>query len=87
MSNQCCKSYGAKREELIALLEQYKDLNADIRCNTEQMSIVILIHTAWKAVSEADALSVQQTIKEWSKQYPDMVCYCFDSFSTLLYVL
>lgn len=87
MSNQCCKSFGAKKKELIALLEQYKDLNADIRCNTEQMSIVILIHMAWKAVSEADALSVQQTIKEWSKQYPDMVCYCFDSFSTLLYVL
>lgn len=87
MSNQCCSLFGAKQKELLTLLEQYKDLGTDIRCNTEQMSIVILIPTAWKSVSESDALSVQEKIKEWSKQYPDVVCYCFDSFSTLLYVL
>lgn len=87
MSNQCCSLFGAKQKELLTLLEQYKDLGADIRCNTEQMSIVILIPTAWKSVNESDALSVQEKIKEWSKQYPDVVCYCFDSFSTLLYVL
>ena len=26
-------------------------------------------------------------IKEWSKQYPNVVCYCFDGYSTLVYVL
>ena len=30
---------------------------------------------------------MQDKIKEWSRQYTGVVCYCFDSFSTLLYVL
>ena len=33
------------------------------------------------------AQAVQEQIKEWAEQYPNVVCYCFDSFSTLLYVL
>lgn len=87
MSNHCYSLFDAKQKELLTLMEDYKDMEADIRCNTEQMSIVILIPTAWKTVSETDALTVQEKIKEWSEQYPEIVCYCFDSFSTLLYVL
>ena len=33
------------------------------------------------------AQEMQNRIKKWSEQYPNVICYCFDSFSTLLYVL
>lgn len=36
---------------------------------------------------QLEAQAVQEQIKEWAEQYPNVVCYCFDSFSTLLYVL
>ena len=38
-------------------------------------------------VYKRQAQEVQDKIKEWSRQYTGVVCYCFDSFSTLLYVL
>jgi hypothetical protein len=37
--------------------------------------------------NQKTAQEVQDKIKEWSRQYTGVVCYCFDSFSTLLYVL
>lgn len=76
-----------KREELFSLLEPYESLQADVSYNPEQMAITVLIPPPWNAVVEPDALAAQKKIKEWSKQYPEIVCYCFDSFSTLLYVL
>ena len=42
-----------------------------------------------QSIQEAQrkAQEVQDRIKKWSEQYPNVICYCFDSFSTLLYVL
>lgn len=76
-----------KREELFGLLKPYEGLQADVSYNPEQMAITVMVPPPWNAVMEPDALEAQKKIKEWSKQYPEIVCYCFDSFSTLLYVL
>lgn len=76
-----------KREDIFSLLEHYEDLQADVSYNPEQMAITVMIPPPWNAVVEPDALAAQKKIKEWSEQYPEIVCYCFDSFSTLLYVL
>ena len=76
-----------KREEIFSLLESYGTLQADVSYNPEQMAITVMVPPPWNAVMEPHALAAQKKIKEWSEQYPEIVCYCFDSFSTLLYVL
>lgn len=76
-----------KREEIFSLLESYENLQADVSYNPEQMAITVMVPPPWNDVMEPHALAAQKKIKEWSKQYPEIVCYCFDSFSTLLYVL
>lgn len=77
----------AKRKELTHLLEPYEGLRADVSYVPEQMAVTIIIPPPWSAGIEPEALKAQRKIKEWSEQYPELVCYCFDSFSTLLYVL
>ena len=41
----------------------------------------------WNDPARRAAQAIQDQIKEWSKQYPNVVCYCFDGYSTLVYVL
>ena len=76
-----------KRKELICLLSSFAGLRADIGYAPEQLAITVAVPPPWDGAAEPDALAAQQRIKEWSEQYPELVCYCFDSFSTLLYVL
>lgn len=76
-----------KRRELTGLLAAYASLRPDIGYAPEQMALTVIVPPPWSAGTEPDALAAQRKIKEWSEQYPELVCYCFDSFSTLLYVL
>ncbi len=76
-----------KRKELVLLLSSFVQLQADIHYVPEQLAITVAIPPPWSDAAEPDALAAQKRIREWSEQYPEMVCYCFDSFSTLLYVL
>lgn len=78
---------GTKNEQLLALLAQCVRLDADVRPCTEQGYFTVTIPPPWNASAQMDAQEVQNKIKDWSEQYPNVVCYCFDSFSTLLYVL
>ncbi len=73
--------------EIARMLDGFQNLQASVCCNKEQMAITVIVHPPWSAEAEDTALQAQSEIKEWSKQQPEMVCYCFDSFSTLLYVL
>lgn len=75
-----------KRKELVGLLKPYEELRASISYVPEQMAITIIVPPPWSAMIEPEALEAQETIRKWSEQYPELVCYCFDSFSTLLYV-
>jgi hypothetical protein len=76
-----------KRGQLLALLEQCAHLAADVRPRMEHGYFTVTIPPPWDGRSRREAKEVQNKIKEWSEQYPNVICYCFDSFSTLLYVL
>lgn len=77
----------SKESQITALYDQCCELPAEVRYKPENLTITVLVPPPWDEVAERKALSTQNTIKELSEQYPNVVCYCFDSFSTLLYVL
>ncbi len=77
----------SKESQITALLHRCSDLPAEIRYQPEHMTITVTVPPPWDTVAEQKALATQNTVKEWSEQYPNVVCYCFDSFSTLLYAL
>ena len=81
--------YSAEKKErqIAALLEQCGGLRADVRSCLEKGYFTVIVPPPWNMSNQKTAQEVQDTIKDWSRQYPDVVCYCFDSYSTLLYVL
>ena len=76
-----------KEGQIAALLEQCFKLRADICPHMEDGYFTVTVPPPWNLSNQLAALEVQNKIEEWSRQYPNVVCYCFDSFSTLLYVL
>ena len=76
-----------KESQLLALLEQCVHLDADVRPRTEKGFFTVTVPPPWNGPSRREAQAIQDQIKEWSKQYPNVVCYCFDGYSTLVYVL
>lgn len=76
-----------KESQLLALLEQCVHLDADVRPRKEKGFFTVMVPPPWNGPARRAAQAVQDQIKEWSKQYPNVVCYCFDSYSTLVYVL
>lgn len=79
---------GAGKEQLIPLLEKCATLSdAEIRSNLEQGYFTVMIPPPWGGRMQQSAQETQDQIKEWAEQYPKVVCYCFDRYSTLLYVL
>lgn len=59
-------------------------LGADVRYDPEYRHLTVL---AWESEGEQRALTIQQQIQRQTAKYPGLVCYCFDAFSTLVYVL
>ena len=76
-----------KDKQLSVLADMCDELPVIVSFQRDQQSVTVTIPPPWDAAAEIKALEIQETIKEWSKQYPTVICYCFDSFSTLLYVL
>ena len=76
-----------KRGQRLAVLEQGAHLNADGRPRTDKGYCTVTGPPPWNGPAQRKAQEVQDRIKKWSEQYPNVICYCFDSFSTLLYVL
>ena len=76
-----------KESQLLALLEQCVHLDADVRPRTEKGFFTVTVPPPWNGPARREAQAIQDQIKEWSKQYPNVVCYCFDGYSTLVYVL
>jgi len=47
-----------------------------------------MVWNGWEPpYNEGPALAVQQEIQQKAAQYPNLVCYCFDPFSTLIYAI
>ena len=76
-----------KDKQLSVLADMCDELPVIVRFQQDQQSVTVTIPPPWDATAELRALEIQETIKEWSKQYPDIICYCFDSYSTMVYVL
>lgn len=76
-----------RQSQLLALLRQCTQLNADIRPHIGKGYFTVTVPPPWDGPARWKAQILQNQIKEWSKQYPDVICYCFDSFGTLIYVL
>ena len=75
----------AQFETLIAACVE---LGAEVRYHPEQGYFTAMVWSGWGGPLDAGpALEVQQQIQRQSAQYPGIVCYCFDPFSTLVYTV
>ena len=59
-------------------------LGADVRYSPEHGHLTVL---AWESEGEQRALFIQRQIQLATANYPELVCYCFDPFSTLVYAI
>ncbi len=59
-------------------------LGADVRYDPEYRHLIVL---AWEHEGAQRALFIQQQIQRQAASDPKLVCYCFDPFSTLIYVI
>lgn len=75
-------------QKLTELAEACRTIGADVRCYPAQR---YLTATAWNGAGwphdDGVARAIQQQIQEKTAQYPGLVCYCFDAFSTLVYAV
>ena len=77
-----------KEERLMELLAVCRGLGAEVSYHPEYRHFTAMIWEDQKpAVSEAAARSIQIEIQQRAAQYPGLVCYCFDPFSTLVYAV
>lgn len=75
-----------KEAQLMEVLAHCRSLGTEVSYHPEYKHFTAMIWEDQKpAVSEAAALSIQNEIQQRSAQYPGLVCYCFDPFSTLIY--
>lgn len=77
----------SKELQLVTLHSLCQSLKADVQVHNGNDYFTVLVPPPWTAETERFAHEQQQKIKEWSERFPDIVCYCFDSYSTLVYVL
>ena len=70
------------------ILEVCRNLGAEIRYYPERRAFTAMVWTGWDTPRGiGEALAVQQEIQRTAAQYPSIVCYCFDPFSTLVYTV
>jgi hypothetical protein len=73
---------------LESLLAYSKELGAEVRYHPEHGYFTAIIWSDCdNAVDAGTALAVQRKIQRQAAQYPEIVCYCFDAFSTLVYAI
>lgn len=59
-------------------------LGADVRYDPEYRHLIVL---AWEHEGEQRARFIQRLIQKQAGHCPGLVCYCFDPFSTLVYMI
>jgi hypothetical protein len=73
---------------LESLLAYSKELGAEVRYHPEHGYFTAMVWGGWdNAFDVKSAQAVQRQIQRQSAQYPGIVCYCFDAFSTLVYAV
>ena len=77
-----------KTAQLEAMCSFCRVLGAEVCYNPLHRYFTAMIWDGWDApYDEGPAFAVQQKIQQQAAQYPDLVCYCFDPFSTLIYAI
>ena len=77
-----------KTEQLKTMLEICQEFGAETRYHPEHRYFTAMVWTGWDTpCGMGAALAVQQKIQRTAAQYPAIVCYCFDPFSTLVYTV
>ena len=66
---------GAEYAQLLALLNQCAELNADVRPRMEHGYFTVTTPPPWNISAKKAGQEVQEQIKEWAEQYPNVVCY------------
>ena len=77
-----------KLRQLEHLCAACRELGAEVRYRPEYGCFTAMIWDGWSGpYYEGPAQAVQQQIQRKTAQYPGLVCYCFDPFSTLVYAV
>ena len=77
-----------KTEQLKTMLGICQELWAETRYHPEYRYFTAIVWTGWDTpCGMGEALAIQQEIQRTAAQYPTVVCYCFDPFSTLVYTV
>ena len=70
------------------ILVECQSLGADVRYHPIQGYLTAMVWDGWDwPYDEGSARSIQEHIQAKAAQYPGLVCYCFDAFSTLVYAV
>lgn len=79
----------AKQEQLARMRDECERLGTIIGENPDHPHyFTATVREAWADDGQrARAALIQRGIRFAAEQYPDIVCYCFDTFSTLIYVI
>ena len=75
-------------EQLEEMLAVCRNLGAEVKSHPEQGYFTAMVWDGWaRPYDEEEALSIQNQIYQRTAQYPRLVCYRFDPFSTLVYAV
>lgn len=81
-------AYKGKEEQLKEMSLFCQALGAEVQYHPLHRYFTAMFWDGWDlAYNEGPALAIQQKIQRRTAQYPDLVCYCFDPFSTLIYAI
>lgn len=70
--------------QLRSISDACSAMGADVRYDPEYRRLIVL---AWEDKGEQNALSIQKKVQQQTAECPELVCYCFDLFSTLVYTI
>ena len=77
-----------KSEQLHALMSACRNLGAEVNyCQERGYFTAMIWEEGGLSADIGRASSIQKQIQKETAQYPGLVCYCFDPFSTLVYMV
>lgn len=74
-----------KKSQLANMLAVCQTLDADVRYSTRYRHITV--HAWDESDGSVNAEAIQRLLREQAPKYPNIVCYCFDPYSTLIYAI
>lgn len=77
-----------KSDQLHAILTVCRNLGAEVDYRQERGYFTAMVWEDGRLSADTSrAHAIQKQIQEKTAQYPGLVCYCFDPFSTLVYIV